>query len=281
MSPPKPPPRQSSSRLPAVEERYAAGAIHSPHAEAPTSPPPAPDRREPPIAYRAPRTPSGAVVVPRLQVEQAPDLDESWEPTLHGVGPSSVSPMPPAREKLDSVETSAGRLLDELMAERKESAELRQQLRALDAGYHQPRVEVAPISHPPKKAEWAKLLFGLGGALTLFLGAAGTYLGARAATKEQAVENVAAAASAQKIVVDPLPGQIKEVARDTGDCRSWARAWDDYNRQVLGKMGVIIPEQPNAPPVKSLEFDAVPMRRNGIVTSGPLLRVRTPPPQLP
>ena len=273
------PPRRRPSG--AMIDRVEPGAVNAPHAEAPTGPPPAPDRRSPPVAYRAPRPSLQAIVVPRLQAEQASGLDESWEPTLHGVGPSSVPPMPPAREKLDSVETSAGRLLDELMAERKESAELRQQLRALDVSYHQPRVEVAPISHPPKKAEWAKLLFGLGGALTLFLGAAGTYLGARAATKEQAVENVAAAASAQRIVVDPLPGQIKEVARDTGDCRSWARAWDDYNRQVLGKMGVIIPEQPNAPPVKSLEFDAVPMRRNGVVTGGPLLRVRTPPPPLP
>lgn len=195
-----------------------------------------------------------------------------------------------ARAKLpsvrDSQEISTDTLLRELAAEaeakrvaRAESDELRKQLRELDAAHRVPRVE-APVSSPPKRADWLKLGYKIGGAVTLFLGSLGTYLGARAAAQEHKVDNVAAAASAQKVVVDPLPSQVAQVERGADGCREWARLYADYDRQIFRKMGVIIPEPENAKPVEPIKTRA-PMRKPNAVTGAPVLEVLTPPPPLP
>lgn len=192
------------------------------------------------------------------------------------------------RPKLDSHEVAAETLLEELAetskekrAAQAEADDLRRQLRELDHSNHLPRVEVAPRSSlPPKRTEWAKLLFGLGGAVTLFLGGLGTYLGARAATKEQHVDVVEQKQAAQQVVVDPLPAKVVNVERGETSCKEWARAKDDYDRQVFGKLGVVIPLQPNAAPTKPIDAHTI-VRRPNAITGAPVLEIVTAPPPLP
>ncbi len=191
-----------------------------------------------------------------------------------------------SRGQLDSGEIRTDILLTELAAKaeaeraaRAESDELRRQLRELDSAARLPRVQVS-ISDPPKRSDWLKLFYKIGGAVTLFLGGLGTYLGARAVGQEHAVDKVAAAASAQKVIVAPLPEKVQQNERATDGCKVWARATDDYYRQVFGKLGVRIPEQPNAMPITPIETRA-PKHRPNAITSAPLLEVLTPPPALP
>jgi hypothetical protein len=187
----------------------------------------------------------------------------------------------------DSREISTDTLLTELAAKaeaeraaRAEAEELRRQLRALDESARRlPKVELA-TSNPPKRADWLKLVYALGGALTLFLGGLGTYLGARASANGDKVDRVAAATSAQKIVVDPLPKQVAQVERGADGCREWARLYSDYDRQIFRKMGIIIPEPENAKPVDPISTRA-PMRKPNTVSGALVLEVLTPPPPLP
>lgn len=238
-----------------------------PSLEATTEPPPQAMPMRPPKGYEGPR--------PRLDSHRD-------ERTLVG------SPAPPPRPQQDSREVATETLLIELAeratAEREaraEAEELRLQLRALDAAHRLPRVEAAAeSSRPPKRSDWAKLLFGLGGALTLFLGAAGTYLGARAAAQEGKVDHVAAVSSAQQVVVGPLPEKVQATERAAVDCRKWAREYSDYERQVFRASGIVIPEPPNSPPVTPIKTVAR-VRKANSVTSAPILEVLTPPPELP
>ena len=258
-----------------IREQNVATSPHTPIPPASdtvsTAPPPAPDRRDPPRQYQVARP------VPR-------------EDTL-----VSSPPPVPMRPKLDSVEISHQTLLhdwaargEEIRAEeaarraaQAEADELRRQLRDLDRSNHLPHVEVAPRgSLPPKRTDWAKGFFGLMGALTLFLGGLGTYLGARAATREQHVDVVEQKQAAQQVVVDPLPAKVVSVERGESSCKAWARATDDYNRQVWGKLGVVIPPQPNSPPVTPIKSHAI-VRRANALTGAPLLEIETPPPPLP
>ncbi len=236
-----------------------------------TAPPPAMPM-DPPRHLRGP-----GVVVPRLQRPASVEWLPPSDPTLVG--------MPPPREKLDSREISTDTLLAELAREseekraaRLEARELRQ---ALDASRSTPHAEASPPSSaPPKRADWAKMFYGLGGAFTLFLGGLGTYLGARAVGQESAVTNVEAKTSAQATVTADLTPRVTAVERDASSCKAWARAQDDYMRQVFGKLGVVIPPQPNAPPVEAIKAVAR-VRKPNAITNAPLLEVQTPPPPLP
>lgn len=267
------PPRRKPSSPIIVEDRVLPGAVHElreiePASERVTARPPAipHDHKPPPLP----------VARPAQRI-----------PTAIGMPVPQNAP-PPMRPKLDSHEVAAETLLEELAetskekrAAQAEAEDLRRQLRELDHSNHLPRVEAAPVTTPPpKRTDWAKAVFGLLGALTLFLGGLGTYLGARAATKEQHVDVVEQKQAAQQVVVDPLPAKVVNVERGETSCKEWARAWDDYNRQVLGKLGVIIPPQPNAPPTKPIEAHTI-VRRPNAVTGGPVLEVTTLPPPLP
>lgn len=218
---PKRPP--SSTTLPAVDvvEEWAPGAVHELRPitastdTATTVRPPPPMPREPPKEYQRPRS---SVAMPRLTPPPLPP-SESIEKTM--AGPLPKLDVPPPRPKLDSVEVATETLLAELAeasnekrAAEAEAEQLRQQLRALEHSNHLPRVDVAPVSSPPpKRSDWVKAAFGLLGAITLFLGGLGTYLGARAATKENKVDNVAAKQAQQQAVTDPLPEKVSATDR--------------------------------------------------------------------
>lgn len=211
--PPEPPRR--GVPIGRITELVTATAPHTPvpppNDTALTARPPAPDRREPPKEYARPRT---MVRAPGPLPPPLP-VTETDERTLVGIG------VPPPRPKLDSVEVATETLLAELAeasnekrAAEAEAEQLRQQLRALEHSNHLPRLDVAPVSSPPpKRSDWVKAAFGLLGAVTLFLGGLGTYLGARAATKENKVDNVAAKQAQQQAVTDPLPEKVSATDR--------------------------------------------------------------------
>jgi len=199
----EPPKRKPSSTL-IIREELAAGAVHElrpiqPITERQTA-------RPPPIPYDPKPSPI-ARPVPRTQ-------------TAVGM-PAPPSDPPPMRPKLDSQEIRTDILLAEIAAKGQEAREaeaeaaaLRRQLRELDHSNHVPRVEVVPASSPPpKRGDWLKALFGLLGAITLFLGGLGTYLGARAAAKENKVDNVAAKQAQQQAVTDPLQEKVTATDR--------------------------------------------------------------------
>ncbi len=182
---------------------------------------------------------------------------------------------------MDSMEVSAGALLDELAAERAESAELRRALRALDAGHRLPQVEPSTLtSRPPKRGDWVKAGFAFLGALTLALGGLGTYLGARAAGQESTVAKVEAKTNAQTSVTTDLSPRVLELERQNRALLDWAREHEDYDRQVFRRLGVSIPQQVNAPPVTPIETRA-PRHKPNTVTGAPVLEVLSPPPMLP
>ena len=267
---PAKPPRPGPPRLPAVRDEVSPGAVHAlrpiPHDDTPTPLPPPPDRRPLPRGYAGHRGSVSGVLGQSSADEE--------EHTLIGVAPP---PAPPPRDRLDSVEIAAGRLLDELATERRESEDLRRQLRDADAAR---RAEAARIqSPPPKRADWAKAGLALVGALSLFLGGAGTYLGARAAAQESTVSRVEAKTTAQATVTTDLSPRVVELERDNRALLAWVRARDDYDRQVFHTLGVEIPPQVNAPPVKPLETRAP--RRTSAVRGGVVVEILTAPPELP
>ncbi|HEY3253752.1 MAG TPA: hypothetical protein VGJ91_07375 [Polyangiaceae bacterium] len=190
-------------------------------------------------------------------------------------GPRKPPPAEP-RSKLDSLEISAESLLDELAKKNRETEELR---RALDAANRSPRGG-GSLTPPPDRKAFLKLALQLGGALVLLMGAATAWLSAHTANVEAKVDRVEVDRKLDKVVTDPLPEKVQTNERDATGCKAWARATDDYYRQVFGKLGVSIPQQPNALPITPIETRA-PKHKPNAVTGAPVLEVLTPPPALP
>lgn len=231
---PEPPRRKPSSTL-IVREEVAVGAVHElkpiqPIGERATvKPPPIPADVTPPSARRVPRAPT----------------------LLASPAPPAMPPPLPMRDKLDSHDISTDALLTELAetgnekrAAVAEAEELRRQLRELDRSNRLPRVEVITESKPPKRTDWAKAALGLVTAVSVFLGGLGTYLGARAATKEEKVDNVAAKQLQQQAVTDPLSDKVTAADRYN---RSLAAALDcrlRHIRAALERDGMTIESLP-------------------------------------
>lgn len=188
MSPPKPPQRPPSKLLPAIREEVAAGAVHVlrpiPDTNAPTWPPPPPDRRSPPVEFRAPRAAPTAIVVPRLAVPPPlPKHEDADEHTIVGLGPQSAAP------ERDSQTIATETLLLELAAKgeqaRKAQAEADELRKALALTKQPPARERSTDTKsepPPSPAQWGKAAFKVLVAVGALLTALTTWLGVRNAT---------------------------------------------------------------------------------------------------
>lgn len=224
-----------------ITEVNAARGPHTPLPGAPTEPPPAPMPMRPPRQYEGPRQ---ALARPPAESESIRDSREI------------------------PIET----LLSEMAAKS-------EQARAAKADADALREELAEARGSERKA-LVRLAYKLGTPLVLLMGAATAWLGAHTAKVEEKVDRVEASRTLDKVATDPLPEKVQTNERDAVSCRVWAAAWDDYNRQVWGKLGVSIPQQPNALPYKAIETRA-PRHKPNAVTGAPTLEVLTPPPALP
>jgi hypothetical protein len=132
----------------------------------------------------------------------------------------------------------------------------------------------------PSDGALKDLLLKLGAALTGLIVA----LTASAQLANQYIDwklkNVEAKQAAQADTIKPLPAAAASADKSADACRDWAKATDDYHRQVFAKLGVIIPQQPNATPVTEIKTRA-PAHKANSVTGAPVLEVLTPPPPLP
>lgn len=250
--PPEPPRR--GTPIGRITELVTATAPHTPvpppNDKAPTARPPAPDRREPPKEYARPRP---MVRAPSV-TPQPPPLPsaETDEHTLVGP-PVALWPPPDALPSLVPPAT----------VERYERA-LEQKARKLPG-------------EPTIKGLLFKLLaalIALAAALTVTAQFVNVLL-------EPIVKKLEAKQDAQAVVIGPLPAAAASADKSADACRDWARAYDDYNRQVLAKAGIIVPERDNAPPVTPIELDQTPLPRSGKLTAAPMVRIKTKPPQLP
>ena len=288
------PPRPGSrASLHDIVDEVAVGAVHSLHpteAERPTKPPPFPTMpKPPPRGFEGPRktlTALTALVVPSVRGSR-PDAEPTDEHTL--IGSPAPQSLPPMRSKLDSVDLRTDVLLEQYRLESEgrraeasarlraegEALELR---RALDAMRRAPPV-ILSAPAPDRKA-WLHLAYSIGGGVVLLIGAATAWLGAHTAKVESKADNTEEKRAADKVVTAPLPEKVQAVERQSTDCQTWARLYADYDRQVFAKLGVIIPERPNALPSEPIKTQAR-VRRANTVTSAPILEVLTLPPPLP
>jgi len=292
--PPAEPPRRG--KLPSVHEETAPGAIHEPGARPATDtvstvPPPAPDRRP------FPRPSVAGIRVPTLAKPPPLPRVESDERTV--VGPIPVLAAPERqdsdgdRDSTHEAPTAADALAAQLAARNVELARIRAELeaerrKAAPAPSLVPPAEVeqyerklerkahklpSDVSLKPLVLKLVAALTGLAAALTVTVQLANAWL-------EPRIKNVEAKQSAQAETLKPLPAAAASADKSADACRDWARAKDDYDRQVFAKLGVVIPQQPNAQPVTEIKTRA-PVRKANSVTGAPVLEVLTPPPPLP
>jgi hypothetical protein len=170
------PPRQTMGiPLPPIKgDRFSApDAITKAEGRAPSAPPPP---------------------IPHDPVPYPPPAHELTRPGM---------PAPPARTSLDSQQF----LMQELTESRAKVLLLERQVAGKEA--------FPTKSTPPKKPErdWMKLLYGLGGGFTLFLGGAGTYLGARAAVNEHKVDTVEQKLDDQKTAKVTIESRVRTLER--------------------------------------------------------------------
>lgn len=158
------------------------------------------------------------VKVPTVGLPPAFSRDYEEEKTLHGVAPPSFAP----KDLRDSHEITTDTLLKEAADRAAKLRDAEAQLAAKEAELERLRAEAAsakpqeraaPPSVPPTRGDILKAGYKLVGALTLFLGVVSTYLGGRALTKESAVDNVAAANSAQKTATLTVEERVKALEK--------------------------------------------------------------------
>lgn len=225
-----------------------------------------------------------------------PDFAErDPEPTSLGLGPvrRPVPSNPPPAERgrqashhdddRDSQEISADTILAELAKQAQEARDAKAEAAALRRALGATRTasaESTGSAPAPDRKAFLTLLYSFGGALVLLMGAATAWLGAHTAKVEDKIDKTEEQRKADKAVVAPLPEKVQTAERDAIDCREWARLTADYDRQVFGKLGVIIPQPENAKPVEPIKTRA-PLHRSNSVTGAPVLEVLTPQPPLP
>ncbi len=252
MSPPEPPRRGT---LPSVTEVNAARGPHTPI--------PPPDVRTKP--------PPAMPMDPPRQYARRP------EPTLVG----SPAPPPPSSIR-DSHEISVDSILTELASKAEEARLAKAEADALREALTAAQRLPSPDSLSPgaERKALIKLAYKLGTPLVLLMGAATAWLSAHTANVEAKVDRVEETRKMDKVVTDPLPEKISTNERAAVSCQEWARAYDDYNRQIWARFGVAIPRHPNALPSSAVEFSA-PKAKPNRLSGGVILEVRTPPPPLP
>jgi hypothetical protein len=197
--------------------------------------------------------------------------------------PRQLVNRPPEPDDIrDSREISTDTLLAELASKAEETRAAKAEAEALRQELASKRLPSGADSLAPgaERKALVKLAYKLGTPLVLLMGAATAWLGAHTAKVEERVDRVEETRKLDKVTTDPLPEKVQTNERAAVDCREWARATDDYHRQVFGKLGVIIPNQPNALPVTAIETRA-PKHRPNAITGAPVLEVLTPPPALP
>jgi len=162
---------------------------------------------EPPRQYRAHRP----VVAPPLRAPASPasDQPEEHETTLVGMPPRPGAAEGARDGREIQIETLLRELADAERVARAEAEKLRVDLAAAL------RAAPSASSLPPSRGDWLKGGYKLMGAVTLFLGILGTYLGGRSLTKESTVENVAAASSAQKTATSTVEERVKALEKYT------------------------------------------------------------------
>jgi hypothetical protein len=248
------------------------------------------------------------VTAPSVSRASAPELGD-WESHTE-IGPSPVLDLPEPEANEGDRPSTVGLLnANDTLAARvaEKNAELAKIRVAHDAEIAKMRAELdaerrkqAPIPSlvPPAQVEQYERKLekkshkpindGALKALLLKLGAALTGLVVVLTTSAQLLnqyvewklKNVEAKQSAQAETLKPLPAAAASADKSADACRDWAKATDDYNRQVFAKLGVIIPQQPNAMPVTEIKTRA-PVRKGNSVTGAPVLEIITAPPKLP
>lgn len=266
--PPNPPRRGPPGGLLEVN---AAQAPHTP------VPPPldnAPTARPPAMPMPPPRhLAKPRVVVPPLAAPRSPGFDEdAAEHTTLGLGPSSA---PPAQQQLSGELAVTAR---ELAAERAQREQLERKLADFEERLER---RTAESERAPTPIQWKSLAFKLVAGLVAFVAAATVALEAYTLTLRQRVDTVQAKQTTQEAVNAPLPSKVSELELGKVAWRDYAKAKEAYDRAVFAKAGIVLPAPEGAAQAPALEFDQVPMRKPGVVTGGPLVRVKTLPPPLP
>lgn len=269
--PPEPPRR--GVPIGRITELVTATAPHTPvpppNDATPTARPPA-DPRPPPAQYARPRTMVRAPSVGGPPPLPATDTDEH---TLAGIAPPSAPPDEPDR---DSGLIAADGTFRLYQAEHARAEALAAEL---VAAKREATPEERPSS-PPTGAQWRSLLYKLVAAVLALVAAATVGIEAYTQYVKLKVDVLSAKVTAQEVVTKPLPGAAASADKSADACREWARATDDYHRQIFSKLGVIIPPQPNAMPVTEIKTRAA-VRKPNAVTGAPVLEVLTLPPALP
>jgi hypothetical protein len=260
--------------------------VPPPNDAAPTARPPAPDPRPPPLEYARPRP------MVRAPGPKPPPLPFAGpeEHTLIGLSPvlsaqksrgdAGYRKPETLAELLAAKDAELANARAELEAERRKPAPSPSLVPPADVERYERKLERRAHKLPgdgslkPLVLKLVATLTGLAAALTVTVQLANAWL-------EPRIKNVEAKQSAQAETLKPLPAAAASADKSADACRDWARAYDDYNRQVLAKAGIIIPERENAPPVKPIELDQTPLPRSGRITGAPLIRIKTKPPDLP